>query len=130
MKQFAAWKKSPRLIKNPQNGWKKSSSKWTKSKLLRKDNKTMHRMVNWNFQRKLMRENMRKALGNLDASESRDNKGELTFFGDVYLYEGVLVKLVYKTTAETAVAEILEGEDKGKTTTIYLNKATLIKERK
>jgi hypothetical protein len=89
-----------------------------------------HRMINWNYQRKLMRENMRRALGNLDASESRDNKGELTFFGDVYLYEGVLVKLVYKTTAETAVAEILEGEDKGKTTTIYLNKATLIKERK
>ena len=87
-------------------------------------------MINWNYQRKLMRENMRKALGNLDASESRDNKGELTFFGDVYLYEGVLVKLVYKTTAETAVAEILEGEDKGKITTIYLNKATLIKERK
>ena len=86
-----------------------------------------HRMVNWNFQRKLMRENMRKALGNLDASESRDNKGELTFFGDVYLYEGVLVKLVYKTTAETAVAEILEGEDKGKTTTIYLNKAEFVK---
>ena len=87
----------------------------------------MHRMINWNYQRKLMRENMRKALGNLDASESRDNKGELTFFGDVYLYEGVLVKLVYKTTAETAVAEILEGEDKGKTTTIYLNKAEFVK---
>ena len=86
-----------------------------------------HRMINWNYQRKLMRENMRKALGNLDASESRDNKGELTFFGDVYLYEGVLVKLVYKTTAETAVAEILEGEDKGKTTTIYLNKAEFVK---
>jgi len=86
-----------------------------------------HRMINWNYQRKLMRENMRKALGNLDTSESRDNKGELTFFGDVYLYEGVLVKLVYKTTAETAVAEILEGEDKGKTTTIYLNKAEFVK---
>jgi len=84
-------------------------------------------MINWNYQRKLMRENMRKALGNLDTSESRDNKGELTFFGDVYLYEGVLVKLVYKTTAETAVAEILEGEDKGKTTTIYLNKAEFVK---
>jgi hypothetical protein len=86
-----------------------------------------HRMINWNYQRKLMRENMRKALGNLDTSESRDNKGELTFFGDVYLYEGVLVKLVYKTTAETAVAEILEGEDKGKITTIYLNKAEFVK---
>ena len=88
-----------------------------------------HRMINWNYQRKLMRENMRKALGNLDASESRDNKGELTFFGDVYLYEGVLVKLVYKTTAETAVAEILEGEDKGKITTIYLNKAKFIEKK-
>ena len=87
-----------------------------------------HRMINWNYQRKLMRETMRSASSEVDASKVYP-KTE-TFFGDVYLYEGVLVKLVYKTTAETAVAEILEGEDKGKTTTIYLNKATLIKERK
>lgn len=87
-----------------------------------------HRMINWNYQRKLMLETMRKASSEVDASKVYP-KTE-TFFGDVYLYEGVLVKLVYKTTAETAVAEILEGEDKGKTTTIYLNKATLIKERK
>ena len=85
-------------------------------------------MVTWNFHRRQMREMMRKASSNVDASKVYP-KTE-TFFGDVYLYEGVLVKLVYKTTAETAVAEILEGEDKGKTTTIYLNKATLIKERK
>jgi len=85
-------------------------------------------MINWNYQRKLMLETMRKASSEVDASKVYP-KTE-TFFGDVYLYEGVLVKLVYKTTAETAVAEILEGEDKGKTTTIYLNKATLIKERK
>ncbi len=125
MKQFAAWKKFPRLTKNPQSGWKKSSSKLTKSKLLRKDNKTMHRMINWNYQRKLMRETMRKASSKVDASKVYTNTE--TFFGDVYLYEGVLVKLVYKTTAETAVAEILEGEDKGKTTTIYLKKAEFIK---
>ena len=87
-----------------------------------------HRMINWNYQRRLMRETMRSASSEVDASKVYP-KTE-TFFGDVYLYEGVLVKLVYKTTAETAVAEILEGEDKGKTTTIYLNKATLIKERK
>ena len=87
-----------------------------------------HRMINWNYQRKLMLETMRKASSEVDASKVYP-KTE-TFFGDVYLYEGVLVKLVYKTTAETAVAEILEGEEKGKTTTIYLNKATLIKERK
>ena len=82
-------------------------------------------MINWNYQRRLMRENMRKASSEVDASEVYP-KTE-TFFGDVYLYEGVLVKLVYKTTAETAVAEILEGEDKGKITTIYLNKAELTK---
>lgn len=87
-----------------------------------------HRMINWNYQRRLMRETMRSASSEVDASKVYP-KTE-TFFGDVYLYEGVLVKLVYKTTAETAVGEILEGEDKGKTTTIYLNKATLIKERK
>ena len=85
-------------------------------------------MINWNYQRRLMRETMRSASSEVDASKVYP-KTE-TFFGDVYSYEGVLVKLVYKTTAETAVAEILEGEDKGKTTTIYLNKATLIKERK
>ena len=86
-----------------------------------------HRMINWNYQRKLMRETMRKASSEVDASKVYP-KTE-TFFGDVYLYEGVLVKLVYKTTAETAVAEILEGEDKGKTTTIYLSKAKFIEEK-
>ena len=85
----------------------------------------MHRMINWNYQRKLMRETMRKASSEVDASKVYTNTE--TFFGDVYLYEGVLVKLVYKTTAETAIAEILEGEDKGKTTTIYLNKAEFVK---
>jgi hypothetical protein len=70
---------------------------------------------------------MRKASSEVDASKVYP-KTE-TFFGDVYLYEGVLVKLVYKTTAETAVAEILEGEDKGKTTTIYLNKAKFIEKK-
>ena len=84
-------------------------------------------MINWNYQRKLMRETMRKASSEVDASKVYP-KTE-TFFGDVYLYEGVLVKLVYKTTAETAVAEILEGEDKGKTTTIYLSKAKFIEEK-
>ena len=82
-------------------------------------------MITWNYRRKLMRETMRSASSEVDASKVYP-KTE-TFFGDVYLYEGVLVKLVYKTTAETAVAEILEGEDKGKITTIYLNKAELTK---
>ena len=86
-----------------------------------------HRMINWNYQRRLMRETMRKASSEVDASKVYP-KTE-TFFGDVYLYEGVLVKLVYKTTAETAVGEILEGEDKGKTTTIYLSKAKFIEEK-
>ncbi|NBW21697.1 MAG: hypothetical protein EBR82_78445 [Caulobacteraceae bacterium] len=84
-------------------------------------------MINWNYQRRLMRETMRKASSEVDASKVYP-KTE-TFFGDVYSYEGVLVKLVYKTTAETAVAEILEGEDKGKTTTIYLNKAKFIEKK-
>ena len=84
-------------------------------------------MINWNYQRRLMRETMRSASSKVDASKVYP-KTE-TFFGDVYLYEGVLVKLVYKTTAETAVAEILEGEDKGKTTTIYLNKAKFIEKK-
>ncbi len=87
----------------------------------------MHRMINWNYQRKLMRETMRKASSEVDVSKVYTNTE--TFFGDVYLYEGVLVKLTYKTTAETAVAEILEGEDKGKTTTIYLNKAKFIEKK-
>ena len=86
-----------------------------------------HRMINWNYQRRLMRETMRKASSEVDASKVYP-KTE-TFFGDVYSYEGVLVKLVYKTTAETAVAEILEGEDKGKITTIYLNKAKFIEKK-
>ena len=84
-------------------------------------------MVTWNFHRRQMREMMRKASSNVDASKVYP-KTE-TFFGDVYLYEGVLVKLVYKTTAETAVGEILEGEDKGKTTTIYLNKAKFVEKK-
>ena len=73
MKQFAAWKKSPRAIKNPQNGWKKSSSKWMKSKLLRKD-KTMHRMVYWNFQRKQMREQMRAYAEKQQAKREQEKK--------------------------------------------------------
>ena len=85
-----------------------------------------HRMIGWNYRRKLMREMMRKASGEKVDTNKLYPKTE-TFFGDVYLYEGVLVKLVYKTTAETAVGEILEGEDKGKTTTIYLNKAKFIR---
>lgn len=84
-------------------------------------------MITWNYRRKLMRETMRSASSEVDASKVYP-KTE-TFFGDVYLYEGVLVKLVYKTTAETAVAEILEGEDKGKTTTIYLNKAKFVEKK-
>ena len=81
-------------------------------------------MIGWNFQRKQMRENMRKTSGNMDASESiiTNARNTPTYFGEVYLYEGTLVKVSYRTTAETAVATILEGEDKGKTTTIYLSR--------
>ena len=87
-------------------------------------------MINWNFQRKQMRENMRKASNNNETSESRDNKGELTYFGQVYSYKGTLVKVSYKTSANTAVVTFLEGEDKGKVGTINLTDSKLVKENK
>jgi hypothetical protein len=92
----------------------------------------MHRMINWNYQRKLMRERMRNASGNMDASESIiiNARNTPTYFGEVYLYEGTLVKVSYKTTAGNAVVTFLEGEDKGKVGTINLNNAKLIKENK
>jgi outer membrane lipoprotein-sorting protein len=87
-------------------------------------------MINWNFQRKQMRENMRK---NMNASEEviiTNSKNTPTYFGDVYLYEGTLVKVSYKTSANTAVVTFLEGKDKDKVGTINLNNAKLIKENK
>ena len=89
-----------------------------------------HRMINWNFQRKQMRENMRK---NMNASEEviiTNSKNTPTYFGQIYLYEGTLVKVSYKTSANTAVVTFLEGEDKDKVGTINLNNAKLIKENK
>jgi len=87
-------------------------------------------MINWNFQRKQMRENMRK---NMNASEEviiTNSKNTPTYFGQIYLYEGTLVKVSYKTSANTAVVTFLEGEDKDKVGTINLNNAKLIKENK
>ena len=87
-------------------------------------------MINWNFQRKQMRENMRK---NMNASEEviiTNSKNTPTYFGEIYLYEGTLVKVSYKTSANTAVVTFLEGEDKDKVGTINLNNAKLIKENK
>lgn len=84
-----------------------------------------HRMINWNFQRRQMRENMRK---NIDASEEviiTNSRNTPTYFGEVYLYEGTLVKVSYRTTAGNAVVTFLEGEDKGKVGTINLNNASL-----
>jgi hypothetical protein len=95
MKQSNALRKFPKAIKIPQNGWKKSSSKWTKSKLLRKDKK----MITIN-------------------PELYENK-------DLYIYEGMLVKIFPSTIGwktRTATAEIMDGPDKGKWTTIYLRK--------
>jgi hypothetical protein len=82
-------------------------------------------MINWNFQRRQMRENMRK---NIDASEEviiTNSRNTPTYFGEVYLYEGTLVKVSYRTTAGNAVVTFLEGEDKGKVGTINLNNASL-----
>jgi len=87
-------------------------------------------MINWNFQRKQMRENMRK---NMNASEEviiTNSNNTPTYFGEIYLYEGTLVKVSYKTSANTAVVTFLEGEDKDKVGTINLNNAKLIKENK
>ena len=82
-------------------------------------------MINWNFHRRQMRENMRK---NIDASEEAiitNSRNTQTYFGEVYLYEGTLVKVSYRTTAGNAVVTFLEGEDKGKVGTINLNNASL-----
>jgi hypothetical protein len=72
-----------------------------------------------------MRENMRK---NIDASEEviiTNSRNTPTYFGEIYLYEGTLVKVSYRTTAGNAVVTFLEGEDKGKVGTINLNNASL-----
>jgi hypothetical protein len=86
----------------------------------------MNKMINWNFHRRQMRENMRK---NMDTSESiiTNSNNTPTYFGDVYLYEGTLVKVSYKTSANSAVVTFLEGEDKDKVGTINLNNASLVK---
>jgi outer membrane lipoprotein-sorting protein len=87
-------------------------------------------MINWNFQRKQMRENMRK---NVNASEEviiTNSNNTPTYFGEVYLYEGTLVKVSYKTSANSAVVTFLEGIDKDKVGTINLNNAKLVKENK
>jgi outer membrane lipoprotein-sorting protein len=87
-------------------------------------------MINWNFQRKVMRENMRK---NMNASEEviiTNSNNTPTYFGEIYLYEGTLVKVSYKTSANSAVVTFLEGEDKDKVGTINLNNAKLVKENK
>lgn len=86
-------------------------------------------MINWNFHRRQMRENMRK---NTDSSESiiTNSNNTPTYFGEVYLYEGTLVKVSYKTSANNAVVTFLEGIDKDKVGTINLTNAKLVKENK
>ena len=88
-------------------------------------------MINWNFHRRQMRENMRKASG-MDSSESIiiNSNNTPTYFGEVYLYEGTLVKVSYKTSANNAVVTFLEGIDKDKVGTINLANAKLVKENK
>ena len=88
-------------------------------------------MINWNFHRRQMRENMRKASG-MDSSESIiiNSNNTPTYFGEVYLYEGTLVKVSYRTTAGNAVVTFLEGKDKDKVGTINLANAKLVKENK
>ena len=83
-------------------------------------------MINWNYQRKLMRENMRKNMSASEEAIITNARNTPTYFGEIYLYEGTLVKVSYRTTAGNAVVTFLEGEDKGKVGTINLNNATLI----
>jgi len=85
----------------------------------------MNKMINWNFHRRQMRENMRK---NMDTTESiiTNSNNTPTYFGDVYLYEGTLVKVSYKTSANSAVVTFLEGIDKDKVGTINLTNASLV----
>ena len=83
-------------------------------------------MINWNYQRKLMRENMRKNMSASEEAIITNARNTATYFGEIYLYEGTLVKVSYRTTAGNAVVTFLEGEDKGKVGTINLNNATLI----
>ena len=85
----------------------------------------MNKMINWNFHLRQMRENMRK---NMDTTESiiTNSNNTPTYFGDVYLYEGTLVKVSYKTSANSAVVTFLEGIDKDKVGTINLNNASLV----
>jgi hypothetical protein len=87
----------------------------------------MNKMINWNFHRRQMRENMRKA-SDMDSSESIiiNSNNTPTYFGDVYLYEGTLVKVSYKTSANSAVVTFLEGIDKDKVGTINLTNASLV----
>ena len=85
-----------------------------------------HRMINWNYQRKLMRENMRKNMSASEEAIITNARNTPTYFGEIYLHEGTLVKVSYRTTAGNAVVTFLEGEDKGKVGTINLNNATLI----
>ena len=91
----------------------------------------MNKMINWNFHRRQMRENMRKASG-MDSSESIiiNSNNTPTYFGEIYLYEGNLVKVSYKTSANSAVVTFLEGIDKDKVGTINLTNAKLVKENK
>lgn len=88
-------------------------------------------MINWNYQRKLMRENMKKnmsvALDKLEEAIITNARNTPTYFGEIYLHEGTLVKVSYRTTAGNAVVTFLEGEDKDKVGTINLNNAKLIK---
>ena len=85
-----------------------------------------HRMINWNYQRKLMRENMRKNMSASEEAIITNARNTPTYFGEIYLHEGTLVKVSYRTTAGNAVVTFLEGEDKGKVGTINLNNAKLI----
>jgi hypothetical protein len=73
-----------------------------------------------------MRENMKKNMSASEETIITNARNTPTCFGEIYLHEGTLVKVSYKTTAGNAVVTFLEGEDKGKVGTINLNNAKLI----
>ena len=73
-------------------------------------------------------------IRNNNTNERRNKMTKQNYFGfnpelfnktATHIYKGVKVR-VYKTYTETGCATILEGPNKGKVTTVYFNKATVI----
>ena len=73
-------------------------------------------------------------IRNNNTNERRNKMTKQNYFGfnpelfnktATHIYKGVKVR-VYKTYTDTGCATILEGPNKGKVTTVYFDKATVI----